>query len=94
VTPGINPVVGRFKITPAECIRYSMSLPTAAVISGMGSFDELNRNLETACSFRPMSEPEVARLLAKTADSGAAGEYEWFKGPAGLAHKLGQGDYA
>jgi predicted aldo/keto reductase-like oxidoreductase len=81
---GPENVLQKIKLEPADCLRYVMSLPTSVVISGMDRMEILTQNIETARNFRPMSEPEVADLLAKTAPVGNAGQYEWFKGPAGL----------
>lgn len=81
---GPDNVLQKIKVAPAECLRYAMSLPTSVVISGMDRMEILNRNIETARNLRPMSESEVAFLLAKTAPVGNTGQYEWFKGPAGL----------
>jgi predicted aldo/keto reductase-like oxidoreductase len=72
----VLPTVG---LTPKECLRYSMSLPISVLISGMKTMDDLNRNLETARSFRPLNKTEVAAVLAKTAPVASAGKYEWFK---------------
>jgi predicted aldo/keto reductase-like oxidoreductase len=65
--------------TPIECLHYAMNLQTSVVIAGMPSLERLNQGLEAARSFRPMSEKEVAALLAKTAIAGAQGEFEGFK---------------
>ena len=40
---------------------------------------ELEQALEAARTFCPLSEQEVAALLAKTAQAAAKGEYELFK---------------
>lgn len=81
---GPDNVLQKIKLEPADCLRYAMSLPTTVVISGMDRMEILKQNMETARNFRPMSEPEVSDLLARTAPVGNAGQYEWFKGPAGL----------
>jgi predicted aldo/keto reductase-like oxidoreductase len=81
---GPENVLQKIKLEPTDCLRYVMSLPTSVVISGMDRMEILKQNIETARNLRPMSEPEVADLLAKTAPVGNAGQYEWFKGPAGL----------
>ena len=65
--------------TPMECLHYAMNLQTSVVIAGCQSLERLNQALEAARSFRPMSEKEVAELLAKTATAGAKGEFEGFK---------------
>lgn len=81
---GPENVLQKIKLEPADCLRYAMSLPTTVVISGMDRMEILKQNIETARNFRPMSEPEVSDLLARTAPVGHEGQYEWFKGPAGL----------
>lgn len=81
---GPDNVLQKIKLEPADCIRYAMSLPTTVVISGMDRMEVLKQNIETARRFRPMTEPEFTELLARTAPVGNAGQYEWFKGPAGL----------
>jgi len=66
-------------VTPIECLQYAMNLQTSVVIVGCESLERLNQALEAARTFRPMSEKEVAMLLARTATAGAKGEYERFK---------------
>jgi predicted aldo/keto reductase-like oxidoreductase len=65
--------------TPIECLHYAMNLPTSVVINGCDSLGRLNQALEAARTFRPMGEPEVATLLAKTAVAAAGGKFELFK---------------
>jgi predicted aldo/keto reductase-like oxidoreductase len=81
---GEENVLKRIGLQPADCLRYAMNLPTSVVISGMDRMEVLKQNLETARSFQPMSEGELTDLLSRTAPVGHAGQYEWFKGPAGL----------
>jgi aryl-alcohol dehydrogenase-like predicted oxidoreductase len=71
-------------VTPIECLHYAMNLPTSVVINGCESLERLNQALEVARTFRPMSEKEVAALLAKTAAAGSNGEYEPFKTTTGF----------
>ena len=65
--------------TPVECLHYAMNLPTSAVITGCDSMQILQQALEAARSFKPMSEDDVAALLAKTSTAGAKGEFEQYK---------------
>jgi len=65
--------------TALECLHYAMSLPTSVVITGCESMSILQQALDAARSFKPMSQEEVAQLLAKTAASAAKGEYELYK---------------
>lgn len=66
-------------VTATECLHYAMNLPTSVVINGCDTIERLNQGLEAARTFRPLSETEVASLLAKTAAAAAKGEYEPFK---------------
>lgn len=65
--------------TPIECLHYAMNLPTSVVITGIDSLDILKQALEAAKTFKPMTEKEVADLLARTAKAAAKGEFERFK---------------
>ena len=66
-------------VTPIECLHYALNLPTSVVINGIDSMKLLDQAFEAASTFRPMSEHEVAALLAKTAESAQTGEFEPFK---------------
>ena len=66
-------------VTAPECLRYAMSLPTSVVITGCESMQILQQALDTARSFKPMKQTEVAALLAKTAPASAKGEFEKYK---------------
>jgi aryl-alcohol dehydrogenase-like predicted oxidoreductase len=66
-------------VTPAECLRYALSLPTSVVITGCDSMDRLNQALEVVTGFKPMSSDQVAALLDKTRDAAMTGKYEPFK---------------
>jgi len=65
--------------TPVECLHYAMNLPTSVVITGCDSIEMLRQALEAARSFKPMSNEEVASLLAKTASASASGKFEEYK---------------
>ena len=47
------------KAATEKLIRYSMSLPVAATVIGMPKLDFINRNVETAKNFKPLSEQEM-----------------------------------
>ncbi len=66
-------------VTPIECLHYSMNLPTSVVITGCDSVDRVKQAVEAARSFRPMSESQVAALLAKTAAAAKKGDFEKYK---------------
>jgi tyrosyl-tRNA synthetase len=66
-------------VTPIECLHYAMTLPTSVVITGIDSMKILKQALEAARTFRPLSESQVSKLLAKTQKVAVDGEYELFK---------------
>src|SRR3989454_7209046 len=66
-------------VTPVECLHYAMNLPTSVVITGCDSIPILEQALKAARTFRPMSEAELASLLAKTAKAAQNGQYELYK---------------
>ena len=65
--------------TPVECLHYAMNLPTSVVITGCDSLAILQQALQAAHSFQPMNSTQVAALLAKTAKSAEAGQFELYK---------------
>ena len=65
--------------TPIECLHYAMNLPASVVITGCDSLKILQQALDAARSFKPLSDTEVAALLAKTAAAAAQGEFERYK---------------
>jgi aryl-alcohol dehydrogenase-like predicted oxidoreductase len=66
-------------VTATECLHYALNLPTSVVISGVDSMEVLDQAIAAAESFRPLSDDEVKRMLAKTAGPAARGEFELFK---------------
>ena len=66
-------------LTPIECLHYALNLPTSVVITGIDSLEILDQAVEAARTFRPLSEQQVASLLARTAQAAASGEFEPFK---------------
>jgi len=66
-------------VKPIECLHYALNLPTSVVINGIDSLDLLDQAFEAARTFKPMSEQEVAALLAKTSEAAMTGTYEPFK---------------
>jgi len=64
---------------PVECLHYAMNLPTSVVITGCDSMPILDQALKAARTFKPLSESQVAALLAKTAAAAQAGKFELYK---------------
>jgi predicted aldo/keto reductase-like oxidoreductase len=66
-------------VEPIECLHYAMNLPTSVVITGCDSVAMVEQAVKAAKTFKPMSETEVAALLAKTKDAARNGEFEGYK---------------
>ena len=67
------------KMTPQECLRFSLSLPITVQVSGMTSLENLKQNVETARNFKPLSDAERTELLARVKDVAVDGRHELFK---------------
>jgi aryl-alcohol dehydrogenase-like predicted oxidoreductase len=66
-------------VEPIECLHYAMNLPTSVVITGCETMENLQQALKAAKTFRPMSDSEVAALLARTDVAARNGEFELYK---------------
>jgi aryl-alcohol dehydrogenase-like predicted oxidoreductase len=66
-------------VEPIECLHYAMSLPTSVVITGCDSVARVEQAVTAAKTFKPMSETQVAALLARTKDAARNGEFEGYK---------------
>jgi aryl-alcohol dehydrogenase-like predicted oxidoreductase len=66
-------------VTPAEALRYAMSLPVAVTISGMESMGVLQQNLEIARGFQPMTAAEMKALRDRCRPHASDGRFELFK---------------
>jgi aryl-alcohol dehydrogenase-like predicted oxidoreductase len=72
-------ILGSKTVTAIECLHYSMNLPTSVVITGCDSLPILEQALQAARTFQAMDSSKVAALLAKTAKSAEAGQFELYK---------------
>lgn len=66
-------------VSAPACLHYAMNLPTSVVITGCEKMADLEQALLAARSFKPMSENEIAALLAQTAQVADNGRYELYK---------------
>ena len=64
---------------PVECLQYALTLPTSVVITGCDSLPILQQALKVARTFKPLSEEQIAALLARTAPVAQKGEWELYK---------------
>jgi aryl-alcohol dehydrogenase-like predicted oxidoreductase len=66
-------------VTPEECLRFALSHPISALITGIDSQMVLDQDLRIASTFTPMPQQEISALLKRTAAAASNGEYELFK---------------
>lgn len=62
-----------------ECLHFSLSLPTSVVINGCDSVDRVNQAIEAARTFKPLTQSEMAALVARTREAAMSGKFELFK---------------
>jgi aryl-alcohol dehydrogenase-like predicted oxidoreductase len=67
------------KVTPVECLQYSLSLPASVIITGCEHMAILDQAFEVARSFKPLTQAQRAALLARTQEVAMTGHYEPFK---------------
>ncbi len=66
-------------VKPVEALRYAMSLPVAATVSGMDSLKVLRQNLRIARGFEPYTQAEMRALRERCAEAAADGRFELYK---------------
>jgi aryl-alcohol dehydrogenase-like predicted oxidoreductase len=76
---GDSHVLKSGKVTPIECLRYSLSLPVSVLITGCERMEILDQAIQVARSFTPMSPAQRTALLNKTREAAATGQFEPFK---------------
>jgi predicted aldo/keto reductase-like oxidoreductase len=80
---GMKPLTGEGKILdrvpPFEALHYAMNLPVSVVITGCDSVAIVRQAVDAAKSFRPLSEAQVAAVLAKSAPLAREAKFELYK---------------
>ncbi len=76
---GSGAIIKSKTVSAIECLHYALNLPTSVVINGIDKMEYLDQAIEAARTFKPMSEQQVASLLARTAQAAATGKFELFK---------------
>lgn len=66
-------------VTAPEALRYSLSLPTSVVITGIEKMEILQQAFNVAKTFKQMSQAEMTALLARTREAAMTGRFEKFK---------------
>ena len=76
---GQGQLVQKNVCTAEEAIRFALSRPVAAVVSGIDSMDVLKRNVAIARNYKPFDPGELQALLAKVKPEAGDGRHERFK---------------
>jgi len=66
-------------VGPLQMLHYSLNLPVAAVVTGIDSMATLHQAVTAAVSFHPLSDAQVASILARSAPLAIAGALERYK---------------
>jgi predicted house-cleaning NTP pyrophosphatase (Maf/HAM1 superfamily) len=78
-TFGDHHILDAHVLGPLQMLHYSMNLPVASVVTGIDSMATLHQAVTAAVSFRPLSEAEVASMLARSAPLSLTGSLERYK---------------
>ncbi|AXC14886.1 L-fuco-beta-pyranose dehydrogenase [Acidisarcina polymorpha] len=78
-TFGDNFILKSNTVQPIEALHYSLQQPVSVVITGMDSPAIMDQAVEAVRTFKPMSQDQIASLLARTKDAAADGKFELFK---------------
>lgn len=65
--------------TGIECLHYALNLPASVVITGISNTQILDQAFEAVRTFKPLSQAELAPLLAKTRLFALSGRLETYK---------------
>ena len=66
-------------VSAVECLNFSLSLPVSVLITGIDDRRSMDQAFSVAKTFKPMAEPEMTALLARTQAAAAQGKYELVK---------------
>ena len=76
---GDNFILRSKTVTPIEALHYTMNLPISTLVTGCDWMVFLHQALEAVRTFRPLTEAQVAAILAKTAEAAVGGQFEYYK---------------
>ncbi|HEX8719840.1 MAG TPA: aldo/keto reductase [Pyrinomonadaceae bacterium] len=76
---GEGQAVKKRVVRAEEALRYAMSLPVAATVSGIDSLKVLRQNLRIARGFEPYTPEEMQELRDRCAAEAADGRFELYK---------------
>jgi predicted aldo/keto reductase-like oxidoreductase len=78
-TFGDNFILQSNTVKPIEALHYGLTQPVSVIITGIDKAEVLDQAIEAVRTFKPMSNAQVASLLARTKDAALTGKFELFK---------------
>ncbi len=78
-TNAMGPIRKMGIATIEECLRFAWSQDVDTVVSGVETVDQLEQNVLTCKTFKPMSKPEITNLLERTSKTPTGSKVEWYK---------------
>jgi aryl-alcohol dehydrogenase-like predicted oxidoreductase len=66
-------------VSPVDCLRYALNLPTSVVITGIDKPHILEQALDIGRKFAPLTAAQLDEIVDKTTAAAAGGKYELFK---------------
>ncbi len=78
-TLGGRGILNSKTVTAIEALQYALSQQVSVVIAGIDSTQVLDQAFAAVKDFKPMSQTEMASLLARTREVAMTGQYEPFK---------------
>ena len=66
-------------VEPTEALHYGLTQPVSVVITGIDSPAILDQAVAAAKTFKPLTQDQIAILLARTSNAASEGQFEPFK---------------
>ncbi len=86
-------LVSAVGLKPEECYRYCLSLPVTSQVVGIANTEQLRACLAVGRGFKPMTEEEKTKLLARVKDVAGDGRDELFKSTQAFDSLLHRGQH-
>ena len=78
-TFGDHHILDSKTVEPIEALHYGLNLPVSVVITGIDTPTILDQALTAARTFKPLTDTQVAAILARTREAAIDGKFELFK---------------
>ena len=67
------------ELTPAQCLRFALDVPISSLVRGWMNIEQMMADIQTARSFKPLTEAEKGEILMLAKPHAGDGRYELFK---------------